>query len=875
MRLVYFGTLLIKNIKHMKHQEDVMRSNVQIRKAIAVAGVHAALFAAACGGALRSDGGVKPEWPAVTREMRPWCYNWWMGSAVDSEGLEAQCSALASAGFGGFHVIPIYGAKGSETKYRRLLSEPWMEAFGDAVRIAGAHGLGVDLTMGSGWCFGGPQLKREEGSWKMFTVDDEKALKPGDKVLWRGVDASGRPRILAVALTGQQVKRAGLGGQGPMMDPYSVTAMESLLAPFTAAFDKAGAVRPEHMYHDSFEYYGAAWTPDLFEAFKAKRGYDLRDHLAELAGIGADEAVARVKCDYRETLSDMMIEDVFPRWTAWCRKRGIATRNEGHGGSVNWLDFYALADVPETEMFGENCRDVLVSKFASSAAHVTGKPMVASESCTWLNAHFTETLAEAKVFIDLLFLSGVNHMFYHGCCYSPVGVPWPGWCFYAAAEINPRNPVWRDIDALNAYITRCQSMFRSCEPDNDVLVYWPIRDCWMRDREGFVTLMSVHNASAWFGSQPIGHAAKALYDAGYSFDYISDRQLAGLDPSRRRYAALVVPPCRHMPKKTAERIAELEAAGLKVFRDGAFPDMVRKEPFDAKSGLRYVRHRKGTDHVYFIVNTSDSAVRGKPVRLSAACGAAWAMDPMTGRIDAMPMENGAVKLSLEPKQSVLLYAGAGAERAAAEVRAQTECEPFEVDGEWTLEPVCGGPEPLPPRRTTRHLSGWERNADGTENPFCGTMRYSTVFDAPRTNATVIDLGDVRQSAHVVLNGIDLGKAILPPFRLLVPAGVLRDKGNVLEVEVTSVAANRLRQMDKDGVKWRIFNDINFVYYPIKECNVDASHWPLTVNGLLGPVTFGSSPDMRRTPSASAHLACPSRCTRHRARHTRMKIGELR
>jgi hypothetical protein len=42
-----------------------------------------------------------------------------------------------------------------------MLSESWMEAFGDAVRIAGAHGLGVDLTMGSGWCFGGPQLKRE------------------------------------------------------------------------------------------------------------------------------------------------------------------------------------------------------------------------------------------------------------------------------------------------------------------------------------------------------------------------------------------------------------------------------------------------------------------------------------------------------------------------------------------------------------------------------------------------------------------------------------------------------------------------------------------------------------------------------------------
>ena len=47
--------------------------------------------------------GGAPTWPTVTRDMRPWCYNWWMGSAVDTKGLEAQADALAKAGFGGFH----------------------------------------------------------------------------------------------------------------------------------------------------------------------------------------------------------------------------------------------------------------------------------------------------------------------------------------------------------------------------------------------------------------------------------------------------------------------------------------------------------------------------------------------------------------------------------------------------------------------------------------------------------------------------------------------------------------------------------------------------------------------------------------------------
>ena len=776
--------------------------------------------------------GAAPEWPVVTRDMRPWCYNWWMGSAVDAKGLEAQADALAKAGFGGFHAIPIYGAKGWEAKYREFLSPDWMSAFADAVRIGNSRDLGVDLTMGSGWCFGGPQLKPEEGCWRLFVTANEKDVKKGMQVLWKGTDNDGKPRLLVTALTGQKVKRAGLGGQGPMMDPYSVTAMDHFLAPYTAAFDRPGAVKPEHLYHDSFEYFGAGWSPDFFAAFKAKRGYDLRDHLAELAGVGTDEAVARIKCDYRETLSDLIIEDVFPRWFDWCRARGIATRNEGHGAPANWLDFYALADVPETEMFGEECRDVLVSKFASSVAHLTEKPMVSSESCTWLGQHFTETLADAKIFLDRLFLAGVNHMFYHGCCYSAVEAPWPGWCFYASSQMNPRNPIWRDTDALSAYITRCQSVFRAYAPDNDVLVYWPLRDYWM-DKEGFMKAMSVHNAQTWFNSQPIGKTAQALYDAGYAFDYVSDRMLQNGLKTLGKYAAIVVPPCKYMPEKTKASLDKLAAAGMKIYWNGETPTVARREPFAAEAGLMYARYRKGASTVYFIVNTGDARVR-RAFRPAAATASAWTMDPMTGRIAALPVKDGELALDLFAKHSTILLVSS---QPAQETTAKT-CGAgagFAVTGTWTLTPVAGGPDPWPAPREMAQLTGWERNADGSENAFCGTMRYRTTFDAPRTDMTVLDLGDVRQSAHVWLNGRDLGKTFLAPFSVAVPPGTLKEKGNVLEIEVTSVAANRIRKMDKDGTPWRVFHDINFASY--KGGKFDASKWPLTVNGLLGPVTF--------------------------------------
>jgi len=105
--------------------------------------------------------------------------------------------------------------------------------------------------------------------------------------------------------------------------------------------------------------------------------------------------------------------------------------------------------------------------------------------------------------------------------------------------------------------------------------------------------------------------------------------------------------------------------------------------------------------------------------------------------------------------------------------------------------------------------------------------------AIRNSQFFLDLGDVRQSARVKLNGKDYGTLITPPFRVVVDN--LKPTGNTLEVEVTSVAANRIRDLDRRSVPWKTFRDINIVDLNYKP--FDASHWPLTDCGLLGPVTL--------------------------------------
>ena len=139
---------------------------------------------------------------------------------------------------------------------------------------------------------------------------------------------------------------------------------------------------------------------------------------------------------------------------------------------------------------------------------------------------------------------------------------------------------------------------------------------------------------------------------------------------------------------------------------------------------------------------------------------------------------------------------------------------------------------MPAKRTVQALDGW----DTFDEFFSGTMLYKATFDLPQGicgDGAELSLGDVREVARVRLNGRDLGVRLMAPYCLDVPHGVLIEKGNVVEVEVTNLGANRLRWNDLSGVRWKYFSDINMVGADYKP--LDASKWKPFKSGLLGPV----------------------------------------
>ena len=92
---------------------------------------------------------------------------------------------------------------------------------------------------------------------------------------------------------------------------------------------------------------------------------------------------------------------------------------------------------------------------------------------------------------------------------------------------------------------------------------------------------------------------------------------------------------------------------------------------------------------------------------------------------------------------------------------------------------------------------------------------------------------VRESATVKLNGKTLGTAWSLPYKVQITEGVLLKENNKLEIEVTNVSANRIRYLDKKGVIWRKFYDINFVDITYNPFN--AAAWKPIASGLLSEV----------------------------------------
>lgn len=691
------------------------------------------------------------------------------------------------------------------------------------------------------------------------TVTDLTAMTDGNGiVVWKKANKKTSYRLLSLycSRTRQKVKRAAPGGEGYVIDHLDRKAVANYLANFEKAFDKNGAPYPHAFFNDSYEVYQANWSPTLLDEFEKRRGYKLEEHLPELFGYKDDGN--KVLSDYRETMGDMLIENFTEQWTAWAHKHGAKTRNQAHGSPANLIDVYSAVDIPEIEGFGlsefgikglrrdpgftrKNDSDVSMLKYASSAAHINGRTLASSETFTWLTEHFRTSLSQCKPDIDLMMTCGVNNMYFHGTTYSPKNDPWPGWHFYASIDMSPTNTIWRDAPYFMKYVERCQSFLQMGQPDNDFMVLLPVRDMW-RERKGtgpssLLMMFDIHSMAK--KAPDFIKSILELDKAGFDCDYISEKYLLGTTykdgmlqtAAGTRYKALVIPG-KLMTDNVKKHIEDLQAQGAKVVYGTNKADLDKAavpEQMKHQYGMRIIRRKNPTGFHYFIANLQPNDVDARIPLAVKAKDARW-FNPLNGEIYGADLNDKGIKVSLKSGESMILQTYNEPLASNTPERKQPTLEAKTLDGKWTLNFVESDPK-VTKTFTLDSLQTWEKLDDDSVKVTMGTGRYTTTINLTKAEAQhdwLIDLGDVRESARVYVNGKYIGCAWSVPYRLDCGKAFHAGK-NEVAIEVTNLPANRIADMDRRGVEWRKFKEINVV--DIKYRKSSYADWTPVESGL--------------------------------------------
>jgi len=545
---------------------------------------------------------------------------WWFGPAVVKPEILRELQQMKADGIGGAELAFVY-PEVLDDPSKNLKNLPFLSTeMLDAVNYAQAEGrklgLRIDVTLCSGWPYGGPHITLDEAVTRLRT---EEVLVPasstsislpklaaGETVLsaalvtgaptpkavrgqpvptptWDAASAQSftpgsaipAAQSARVALyfiqshTRQQVKRAAVDADGYVLDPLSKQAVAAHLQKVGEPLLKAfGATPPYAIFSDSLEAYGADWTPTLPAEFKTRRGYDLMQHLPELVA-GGTPAADNIRHDYGKTLTELIDENYLVQINDWANAHHTKFRSQTYGEPAVNFSSQNLVALAEGE--GPQWRAFSTLRWATSANHVFDHNVTSGETFTWLHSPvFRATPLDMKAEADIDFIMGENQLIYHGWPYSPPAlpggqpeVPEPGWSLYAAASFNDHNP-WHPVEpAVNKYIARLSFLMRQGQPANQVAILLPEDDAWATFSPTHITMTGA------LAKLITPELMSAILSAGYNIDYIDAEAIdkVGLGT----HQILVIPPTGRIPVETMRRIHEFAEHGGKVFAVGHAP----------------------------------------------------------------------------------------------------------------------------------------------------------------------------------------------------------------------------------------------------------------------------------------------------------------
>lgn len=433
---------------------------------------------------------------------------------------------------------------------------------------------------------------------------------------------------------------------------------------------------------------GIPWTPKLFDEFERRKGYDVRPYVAAFFAPALTDEQKRVKADYWDVWSDLFSENFFGVQARWCEENGLQylvhlnKEDDLMALAAHEGDFFKAmrqVQMPGVDAIWNQIWPGTVAdfpKYASSAAHVYGKPRAFTESFA---AYLTEpNIVEARWVLNHQFARGINMvevMFVPASSQGRSGMR--GWL---ESERFPRTA---------AYINRASYLLSQGRPAARIAVYHPMTSLWLGDEEADRHTLAL---------------MQALLERQRDFDFVDEARAsvmmieAGMmkNLSGQAYEAVIVPSISVISQKALNRLRAFAESGGRVIFLGRTPELVAGQTFlhavkaqppdwavvepsgeltekvmaalpepDVKldrpcAAVKYTHRRLKDADLYFFFN--ESARRQSRQAVLAGSGQVQVWDAFDGTIETMEgtsARNGTVRLPLDlgPYESKFIVIG--------------------------------------------------------------------------------------------------------------------------------------------------------------------------------------------------------------------------
>jgi hypothetical protein len=407
---------------------------------------------------------------------------WWYGPAVTKPMIEQELTTMKAAGIGGFEVQPTYplSVDGDLPGVHNIkfLSPEFFDMLKFTAAKAKELGLSMELTLGSGWPYGGPMFSASEGAGRLLTQNTSspagakivalpQPLRAGQTLVAAAAIPSGaavnpttvramkivdgRAQVPAdmtgpidvqfyiSGRTGMQVKRPAMGAEGNVIDHLSKSVVDKFIKEVAEPeIEACGDNVPHSIFCDSLEVGGEDWTDNFLADFQQRRGYDLTPLLPALF-VDTFPKAMDIRHDWGKTLTEDFDDYFNKQFTALAHAHHTLFREQAYGSPSAAQFVYTDTDLPEGEQFTWHTYGN--TRYAASATHLMGVPVASSETFTWLHqVVFKASPLDIKAEASLHFLQGITQISCHGWPSTAPGVSYPGWSFYAAAVFNDKNP---------------------------------------------------------------------------------------------------------------------------------------------------------------------------------------------------------------------------------------------------------------------------------------------------------------------------------------------------------------------------------------------------------------------------------------------------